>query len=442
MKFPDKKIIFLDVFFLAALLANSIYRDIQLEKQYNDDLRNRVVGSRLQKDGKLPYTYYYKSGDDLRYFDIYNLSQDSLAANNITASPFFHQLLVPICDLPQHTISRIWLSLQYIFLVAIVYMIIGLTKNKGKKWLILNMGIILTTTEAWKILIHYGQLYLFVAFLFCCIITGLISNKISGVILAAVCTIVFVLVRPIGIVFFIPFLFFHKQYISFLALTFTGLIIYSLIVLNDPYEKSLYRNYVTGIKMQVQYHQLIIINPLFIRKVDNTSINKFEGIDFSEVNRQKFEHPIPVYSENGNIYVLYHLLLHKKISLSFLFILLTGTILLLSILFFLHYKIIPPQKLQILIFGFILYMVVELFSPVLRQQYNTVQWFPLVLSGVILMPGWNNRISLLFIAGFILNIVNFPWLPMRHTLGEFCWLAGLIHLVFNSQLKQVAWKKP
>ena len=75
MKFPDKKIIFLDVFFLAALLAHSIYRDIQLEKQYNDDLRNRVVGSRLQKDGKLPYTYYYKSGDDLRYFDIYNLSQ-------------------------------------------------------------------------------------------------------------------------------------------------------------------------------------------------------------------------------------------------------------------------------------------------------------------------------------------------------------------------------
>jgi hypothetical protein len=38
----------------------SVYRDTELEKQYPVDLRNRVVGSRLQMDGMSPYFYHWR----------------------------------------------------------------------------------------------------------------------------------------------------------------------------------------------------------------------------------------------------------------------------------------------------------------------------------------------------------------------------------------------
>ena len=45
------KWIFLNLLILSGILTHSIQRDIELEKQYASDLRNRVVGARIQKDG-------------------------------------------------------------------------------------------------------------------------------------------------------------------------------------------------------------------------------------------------------------------------------------------------------------------------------------------------------------------------------------------------------
>ena len=65
-----KTALLLNLIVLAVLLTHSIYRDIQLEKQYPSDLRNRVVGARLQKDGKDPYFYKWKKEDGFRYIDL------------------------------------------------------------------------------------------------------------------------------------------------------------------------------------------------------------------------------------------------------------------------------------------------------------------------------------------------------------------------------------
>lgn len=437
MKYLGKIIFILNGVFLIALLSHSIYRDINLEKQYTVDLRNRVVGARLQKDRKLPYNYYFQPVDGLRYFDIQNFNYDSSGASNATASPFFHQLLFPICDLQQVTISKIWLWLQYFLLACMIFMISALSRDIKEKLLVLNLGIIFTSTEAWKSLIKCGQLYLVVSFLICCIICGLVSNKKSGIVLAGICAVAFVLIRPFGIIAFIPILMLYKKYLLFLAVAFSALIIYFLFVVNDPYEKSLYQNYAGRMKMHVLFHQNALTNPPGIPNASMLSIRKFEGIDFEEVDRQINDHPIKVYSENGNIFILYYYITHKKISIKWLFLLSACVILLLTVLFYFHLKKYPSQEIQILLFGFTMYMIVELLSPVTRHQYNTVQWFPLILTGFLVLPGWINRISLLLLAGMVLNIVNFPWLPMRHTLGEFCWLTGMILLIFSSRLKQV-----
>jgi hypothetical protein len=450
MIFPDKKFLFLNIVLLVILLSHSIYRDIQMENQYPGDLRNRIVGARLQKDGKLPYHYHWQTSDGIRYYnsdeDLWlspdGLRQDKIPmvsdVNKITASPFFHELLYPVCDLPQRTLSRIWLWLQYILLVCMIGMISGLTNINREKWLLLNVGILFTATEAWKNLIAAGQIYLFEAFLMTCILTALVKNKKFGIILGGVCAAVFILTRPIGIVIFIPFLFYIKKNTLFLISAFSGLIIYGIFIFVSPNEKALYNDYQSGMKMQVQLHQDAANGLPPVHIGIDSKFSNIEGFDIAEVHRLSDMHPVKVFIENGNIFVIYYKIFHKKLPLSMMIGGLAFIVCILSILFLLHIRKYPAQILQILLFGFTLYMIAELFNPIYRRQYNTVQWFPLVLAGLLLLRDWKNKTFILIILGLILNIVNFEWLPMRHTLGEFCWLAALLLLVFSTNTKQAA----
>ena len=437
MRLPNKKLLFLNGILLAALLAHSAYRDFQMSRQYPWDLRNRVVGSRLQKDGKLPYTYYWQSKDGNRYYDASNKNPDSLHASNITASPFFHELLYPICDFSELAISRIWLCLEYFFLGTIIWMISTLTDDKWKKWILLNVGVFFTATEAWKFQVYEGQLYLSVAFLMSGILVALIRNKKAGIILGAILAAAFVLTRPIAIVIFIPFLFHFKNNLLFLGVSFFSLALYGLFVLADPSEKALYKNYFAGIAMQVQIHQHSIGNP-----PPQTELNvvkpkaSLEGFEPDEIYRLGKEHPIRIHSENGNLFMIYYKITGRKIMLPALYLLTTVLIVGLSIVFYFKSTQYNLQLSQILLFGFTLYLIMEISSPIHRAQYNTVQWFPLVLAAVTLLNGWKNKIFLLLISGLLLNIFNFPWLLMRHTLGEFCWLAAMLILVYTNQEKR------
>jgi hypothetical protein len=438
MKFSYKELSILNGILLAVLLVHSIYRDLILDNLYPADLRNRVVGARLEKDGKLPYTYQWQPADGMRYYDMEGQNQKPSGVNYITASPFFHKLLYPVCDLPQRTISKIWLWLQYLFLTLMIVMTCSLTQDKIIRWIIINVGILFTATEAWKLLIANGQNYLFVAFLICCIITGLVKNKLPGIILAAVFAAVLILTRPIAIVVFIPLLFYYKKYLLYLGVSFTLLGLYIIFVLTSSKEKALYKNYFYALHVHVKDHQEDDLENQPAITPKTLYYNGVVGFYFDEIHRLSIEHPIKIYSENGNIFVLYHKLTRANMSLSLSNGLAILSILILTISFVIFHRSFPPKSLQIILFGFTLYMIVDFFVPIYRHQYYTIQWLPLILVSFLLLPDWKNIVFVLLITGLLLNICNFSWLPMRHTLGEFCWLAGLILLVFSSRLKQVA----
>jgi hypothetical protein len=451
---PLKKIgLFANALILLSLLVHSVYRDIILEKQFPTDLRNRVVGARLQKDGMLPYHYHWRPADGLRF---YNPDEDAWLTNSrttadrnttdsdinkITATPFFHELLFPICDLPQRSISRIWLWTQYLMLAAMIGMTCSLTGNRSRQWLILNIGILFTTTEAWKYSIGAGQLYFFESYLVCCILVALLKNRKYTMILAGIFAVVLVLTRPFAIVLFIPFLFYFKRYLSFLVTSFAGLATYLLFAIFSPGENALYKDYFSAMKAQVRMHQAAT-GTLPVHAAPVEYFTKVEGFDLDEVNRIYREHPIQVYTENGNVFVLYYKIFHKKIPSETLYLTLIATLTLLTILFYFRKKHSPPNLSELLLFGFTLYMIVELFSPVYRRQYNTVQWFPLVLLALLLLPERKNILFALFMAGLGLNIFNFSWLSMRHTLGEYIWLIALLLLIFFPQKKSAQMNVP
>jgi len=417
----------LNVILLLFILAHSVFRDIQLEKQYTGDLRNRIVGARLQKDGRLPYFYSWQEKDGMRYFDPINNNKSSETVSPITASPFFHQLLYPICDLDQRTLSKIWFVFQYILLAAMIWIACRMTNDGRTQWLMINTGILFTMTEAWKSIIVNGQIYLFYAFLTLCVISGILSSKKGWKVVAGLILATWILNRPIGIIVIVPILLLYKQQRVFFFSTIAGLMLYGLFVLSSPFEKTLWSDYIEGIRMQVKLHQAADPKALLTPRILPAD-RQLEGIDFNAVDKNMVEHPITVYSENGNFFVLYRVFAHKNISLAGLNILLLFITAVLVAFYYYRFARKKPEPLQMLIFAFTLYMIIEIFSPVYRHQYNAVQWFPLVLVSLLIPMTWRNPVFLILALGLLLNIFNFTWLPMRHTIGELAWLTALLYL--------------
>jgi hypothetical protein len=85
-------------------------------------------------------------------------------------------------------------------------------------------------------------------------------------------------------------------------------------------------------------------------------------------------------------------------------------------------------------------MIVEIFNPVYRHEYNIVQWFPLVLTGLLVNKSWKSPENILIFLGLLLSIGNIAWIPMRHTVGEICWLTAILFITLSPGINASTWK--
>lgn len=438
------KWVILNLLLLAGILAHSVYRDIHLDNQYPADLRNRVVGARLQKDGKLPYFFHWQKADYPRYADPYNLQDTTLPASNITASPFFHQMLIPFCEIQQRTFSRLWLVMQYVLLALMLWMISRFAETKNQTLLLLNVAILFTLTEAWKSNITEGQLYLIEAFLISCTFCSLLYNNKKSWIVAGICAALLVLTRPTALILFIPFVFEIRKFFVFLASSWISLALYGLFVLSSHFEKSLWEQYRHALQKHIELHQYSNADILF--PWNGPLVYQIEGYDLKQAALDAKKHPIEISTESGNFYVVYKNILHRNMPLKVLNGLSVLSLITLCSLFFYFGRRHPAEIYQVALFAFLLYMLVELFSPIKRHQYYVVQWLPLILAGFLcLRSGLNPKdpASLLLVAGLVLTITNISWIFDRNTLGELAWFCGLLFIVFNSKTTNLTlWKQP
>ena len=417
------------------VFAWSVYRDTLAEKQYTGDLRNRVVGARLQKDGLLPYFYKWKKGDGLRYYDPDNF--DSLKAANITASPFFHHLLYPIAEWPQQTINACWLLAEYAAFIIIVLLGLSLTTTREQRWMLLCTASLFLLTEGWKMHIGNGQNYLFIPLLtmafYCCI-----GNKASLLmaIVAGCCVATLVLIKPNALLFFIPFLLLLQKYrIIYLGVLLLPLLAAGIWIMTSSSEILLWKQYKENITQQAKAHQKEA--PVLQVNEPDPHFRRWEGIDMSEINRQTVLHPLHIFSENGNVFVFVQLLFHKKLTTTTLFVLSGCCMLLLLVFFYGRHYATGFTLTGIALAGFALFMISDLFSPVYRHQYYTVQWlFPLVLCAAVYRPA-QKKIYWLLAAGLVLNVLNIPFLPMEHSLGEYIMLAAIIVLSLRRETETI-----
>lgn len=407
-------------------MGYAVYRDIQFEKQYPGDLRNRQVGARLIKDGKLPYFYKWKHGETVRYYDPNNA--DSLKVAIITATPFFHHLLAPVCDMQFAQLSKFWIGLQYACFIIIVLAAMGLCSTTFSRLVVLDIAIVFLYTEAWVMHVKAGQVYIINAALFSIIAWLLLAGKKQWMTIAAGAFItVLILIRPIAVVLLIPFLLFYKQNKRLLLFTAISCALYGLFYFVSPFERALWKDYAAGLAEQVKLHQNT--GPT-LQHNDTLTITSLEG--YNRTESLKLAAAIPNKSENGNIFHLYHIYLHKVMPM---YVLNGLWLIAMAFCCFYYYrkaKLQPFNTAASVIFGFTLYMLTEIFSPIYRHQYNTVQWLPMVLLAFACMRNYRNIAALFIVAGVLLNITNTHLLPMRHTMGEFFLLAGLLVTVYKA----------
>jgi hypothetical protein len=424
-----------------AVLVYTVQRDSRYEQTYAGDLRNRVVGARLIKDGRSPYFYKWQAGDPLRYYNPVDF--DSLRVSVITASPFFHHLLSPLADMPEARLSRVWLLIEYVQFISIALFAFSLAATRPQRLAVLLFALLLLFTNAWIQHIGGGQNYICIPFLALLFFACVRKNRNTGFAFAAgIAAACLVLIRINTVVFFIPFLFLVRHYSRrWLLAFFVPILALSLWILGDGQERRLWQDYSRQTSEWIKIHQS---DPTVRPGPYNGPAPEFprwEGVDMQKSAANEKALP-KIYSENGNVFVLFTAIFHHKLPVAVLGITSAGIILLFTLVFYQrNYRTVSqertrdtgedialPALVRIALFGFCLYMISDLFSPVYRHQYYTIQWaFPLLLAASSFQP---RRIGLygVLLAGLLLNCIHLPFLKMGNSIGEYGILAALLVL--------------
>ena len=417
-----------------AVLAIMIYRDIAVTKQNPRDLRNRVVGARLIKDGRSPYFYKWKTGDGMRYYDSVDFNNLKVSLV-ITASPFYLHCFSLMAELPESRIAQYWLWIEYILFVIIVSLAIAIADSTNSRYLVLIIGTAFLLTEAWKVHVFVGQNYLLIPFLAMLFYCTLVNSKgMVAAFLAGLLAISLVLIRPNTILFFLPFLFLAKRFnIKYWLFFFAPIVMILLFELGSSKERDLWKDYQANI---VEHARITLGLPLAQQKNDpSPNYTEWEGIDQAAVAKEREKNPIKIYSEHANPTLIVDKLFHHKLSTSQLILFSVIALLALAIIFYKSMSV-DRDKLNIhtlAIDGFCLYMLTDLSSPVLREQYYTMQWiFPIILSAAY-SKSYNKWPYLFIMLGLLLNCPNLGFIKMEHTIGEYLMFFGLITLVLTGK---------
>lgn len=423
------------IFLLLAAIAIAccIYRDTRLEQQHPGDLRNRVVGARLQKDGISPYFYGWDSTKSFRYYD--PTGYDFMAASNITASPFFHQLLCPIADIPQRSFSRIWLIIQYLSWASMLGIAICLVSSRRQRLLITAVAVLFLFTRFWTDTVFKGQNYFFIGW-FCFVFIALLYKSASrrSLFLAGIVAAILILLRPTLAFFLLPFLFLWKQWPlkNRLAGIAGGLLMLAL-ALGSSQSRYYWQQYLTALSEHVKLHQQLQPDPG--QKASFNHHLDYEGWKMDETDNVARAYPYKASGESSNVFVWYKQVFHQRMPVNWM---MTGSLVIIALLLLFYYRrVVLPHGFTVVqagLLGICLYMISDYFSPIHRFTYNGMPWL-----AALLVIGWYHRLPYA-IYGLVLAallLLSVPWriIPMQHSIGEYLLLLATLIIVTKKHTK-------
>lgn len=430
---------------LLLMLGYTIWRDIRFERTYAGDLRNRVTGARMIKDGRSPYFYKWKSGDGLRYYDPQNF--DHWRPSNMTSTPVLYRLLSPLVEMPQATISKGWLVLEYLMLAGITLWAIWQARTPPQKQGVLLVFGLALMTNGWKEHVASGQTYLCIPFFAMLFLAAASSSSrapengaaLLRAVAAGIAATCLIGVRPNTVLFFLPFLFLTRYWPRRWLFCFCiPPVLFGIWTLSSSHERGLWRDYFDNAAEATKINQQL--HPDIVQHTPDPRYRVWEGLDTVEYTRWLNNPPAPIYSENANFFVAYDRLFHLNLSVTAMGWLTAGLVVAITGVFAIRrypLKAQPPSRQDIVhaaILGCCLFMIADLFSPIYRHQYYTVQWFlPLMLAASVFDRRKKVLYSLL-LAGLLLNCIHLPFIKMGNTIGEYGILFALTALSLEPKI--------
>lgn len=384
------------------------------------DLRNRVVGARLMKDGILPYYYHWQPGDSLRY--VIERTVDTShrrRVNNVTAPPSFHRLIMPFADHTESDIERGFFLLCYCMLAAIAALVWYQSKNL---LLTLLFFVPFLFSDGWWHHISLAQYYFLFGFLF--FVTSYLLWK-KHWIWAGIFFALLVILRMNTVVFILPFLIYFKRFKQFILSTAIVIGLFAVVVYCLPFERANWAEYFGSLKESAAIHMRQKPGEHRTYKIDLPAF--WEGENYVALQKKGIEENIWVNPEMTNVVPAIRKLFGWTLPLRLLQALLLVSFLVVSV--FLVRKKSPFKSATvapepIILSGLLFYFLSNFFSPINVPPYQMPQW--IAVAGMLIMfrsklPGW---IFVLFLAGILCNCRYVPNLPGKHMLSELIFLAS------------------
>lgn len=319
------------------------------------DLRNRITGARLMRDGYDAFHYKWRSGDPDIYCDVYN--HLSLKISKTTVSPTCMSLLLPIAGLNYAEVQLWWLLSQWVMLIgtAIVWWMI--LPKWWQKVTILGFLILYTYTFPWRLHIDRGQIYIhYIFFISLWIFLTRLQNKRASQV-AGVIGALLVGLRPPFLLLLAPVIWL-KDRNQILPAVIAGAIFFVMPMVPRA---SAWGDFASGMKDWSEYYRKFEPIP---RSVGQAYPDKLEGMDINQVARVV----VRQYADSS----LFRMLKYLKISN---FPSWPITLLLLGLLGWWFWKF-RDQELHFLLVGIAAWVfLIDWFLPAYRNPYNDVLGF-------------------------------------------------------------------
>jgi hypothetical protein len=397
------------------------------------DLRSRIVGSRYIKDGQSPYYHSWYPGDSLRYYsgsyvDTPRVKEKELA--NLTTSPAMLRAMTVFADADEYKIDWGFFITFHIFFIISIVLALFYTPAK-KRLLCLFLFVPFIITDGWIYHFYVVQHYIPFGFLLTIIILLLLKNKqiAAGVLFA-----ILFLLRLNTLLFAIPFLLLAYHYRRFLVTSFSCVAIYAVFVLLSPFEKTLWLDYFSSLKIH-QAEQMVENVPAIQGDFYTLPLlpRNFEGTDYIKLDSLMRQENFRINKESSNFKDAYEAVTGHYPSILALQMLLISSvaIILLWYIFQIRKKgkeIAPTYKLAIT--GLLFYFLSNFFSTVAIVPYHLPQWWAMAVIYAIFAERIPKMTIILFLVGILLNNHFAPDFKGRHLLAEMLLLASALAAVF------------
>lgn len=400
-------------------------RDFNNNIEYGGiDLRSNVIGARLLVRGIDPFTYVWKPGDsELLLHPTYD---NSIPLSHVTVTPTVLAVYATTANLPYAVQQKLWVFLQWIFLILSIYLLSKGTDSIFKTKLIWVIGLIfISGSFFWRLHAERNKIIIFYVFLFALSywITKKnfkFNNYLSGFLLGFITSL-----RPSYIFIGIPLLIYKKwKMIIGMASGFLfGFLLPTIFV-----GFSVWTNYLSSMKFWSNFYigKIPHIEHDYIR----TAV---EGMN----NLYKYA-VLPIFDTSLlSITNVFGFSLTPNISYVLLII-----ILIVCSILLIKFKLKSNNLDFLFLIGIFLVFLSEIFLPAQRWDYFNVIWLPILALIII-----NNKsfytfikpfIFLIFIT-FIFNILPFNNFKIGILIGFFSiliyFLISIIYLYREEYLQ-------